>query len=416
MGRRRLDIGEHGTIKVTALGPKRYRARCEVRCRDGKIRSVQADGPSKTAATDAVKARAQQRADDAGRAMPTAAAAALTPATPITVLADKWLEQIKQGGTVSAQTLPDYESYAKTIKDSIGELLIGQVTPGTLEWMIETEASGRPAKAANLRRQLKQMFTIAIRHDAHPGPNPAREVSTPRSKRVPARAITTDELAAYRRRIALWMDEATPEDREAAEKRGGRKRSGPPRVPDLLDIIDIELATGARIGEVLALRWQDVDLEAEKPTAHICGTVVALPGKKSDGGGLVRQEHRKAKDRYTVVLPRFAVATLLRVKVSAVPNAHDVIFPSSTGTLRSPKNLRTQMREARGKEFSWVTPHTFRRTVATLVERESSLADASAQLGHADTAVTRRHYVEARPVEAPDLTAVLEQLGPGDSK
>ena len=34
----------------------------------------------------------------------------------------------------------------------------------------------------------------------------------------------------------------------------------------MADIIDLMLAPGARIGEVLALHWIDVDLDGERPT------------------------------------------------------------------------------------------------------------------------------------------------------
>jgi integrase len=37
----------------------------------------------------------------------------------------------------------------------------------------------------------------------------------------------------------------------------------------MADIIDLMLATGARIGEVLALRWSDVTLEADGSAARI---------------------------------------------------------------------------------------------------------------------------------------------------
>lgn len=413
MGRRRLEVGEHGTITVTVIGPKRYRGRCRVKCRDGIIRQVQADATSKQKATDATAARARDVAESAGRAIPGAGTATLTPVTSVAVLADKWMEQKEQSGDVAPQTLPDYKRISKVIKDSIGGLEIRQVTPGTLEWLIETEAADLPSKAAGLRRQLKGMWTLAIRHEAYEGENPARELTIVKSKRADTRALDLDELKAYREQVRLWMTSQTPEDLKRAKEyaAAGRQMGGKPRATDLLDIVDVQVATGARISEVLALRWCDVDLEAPSPTAHICGTLVRLPGGKKNGGGLVRQEHRKAKDKFTVILPAFAVATLLRLKVSARPNPHDVIFTSGTGTLRSPENLRTQLRKARGTEWAWVKPHTFRKTVATLVAEESSLEDAARQLGHRGTAVTAKHYVERKTV-APDLTAVLDKLGP----
>ena len=166
-----------------------------------------------------------------------------------------------------------------------------------------------------------------------------------------------------------------------------------------------------RIGEVLAIRWADIDLAATPPRLTLSGTVVRLPGCQAEGGGLIRQPHTKTASGFrTVLLPRFAVETIMRMQINAQSNPWDVVFPSSTGTLRDPNNVRRQWREARGDAFAWVTPHSFRKTVATLIDRERGDHDASAQLGHSGTAVTRKHYIE-RATEAPDLTAVLNQLG-----
>lgn len=56
-----------------------------------------------------------------------------------------------------------------------------------------------------------------------------------------------------------------------------------------------------------------------------------------------------------------------------LPNTRDLVLPSSTGTLREVNNLERQWRDARKSEhltgFEWVTWHTFRKTVATLVDR-----------------------------------------------
>lgn len=185
-----------------------------------------------------------------------------------------------------------------------------------------------------------------------------------------------------------------------------------PHAQDLIDIVDIGLGTGVRIGELLAIRWQDIDLEAAQPTVTITGTLKTLKGKQSDGGGLVRQPYPKTGSSWrTLTLPMFAVATLLRLKVSAQSNEWDVVFTSARGTLRNPHNVRRQLRDARGETWAWVTPRTWRKTVATIVERESSLGAAAAQLGHAGEAITAKHYVQRASV-APDLTAVLDLLAP----
>ena len=57
-----------------------------------------------------------------------------------------------------------------------------------------------------------------------------------------------------------------------------------------------------------------------------------------------------------------------------------------------------------------------RKTVATLLDARVSTKVAAAQPGHTSTEVTERHYIQ-RPAEAPDSTAILQELGtPLDSE
>jgi integrase len=152
------------------------------------------------------------------------------------------------------------------------------------------------------------------------------------------------------------------------------------------------LATGARIGEVLALRWSDVDLAASPPTVTISGTVVRVPGE-----GMIIQDHPKsASGRRRLIIPGFLVDVLLRRQVEQVePAESDVVFPSGVGTLRDPSNFRDQWRQARDRlGLNWVTPHSFRKSVATVMsDKDGNSRGAADQLGHAGTAITEKRYV-----------------------
>ena len=87
------------------------------------------------------------------------------------------------------------------------------------------------------------------------------------------------------------------------------------------------------------------------------------------------------------------------------------MFPSAAGTLRDPTNFRDQWRQARDKlGMTWVVPHTFRKSVATVLAEGDSSRTAADQLGHSGTAVTERHYV-ARTHEGPDARAFLDDFG-----
>jgi integrase len=102
---------------------------------------------------------------------------------------------------------------------------------------------------------------------------------------------------------------------------------------------------------------------------------------------------------------------LLARKLDAADNPNDAIFASRRGTWQSPNNVRRQWRQARADTgLEWVTPHTFRKTVATLIDKEADTKSAAAQLGHSSEEVTDTYYI-AKPVLAPDVSDILEQLG-----
>lgn len=391
MSRPRIEIGQWGKISTKEQPGGRYRAWARYRDTDGQTRTVQAFGGSAAEAERRLRAALHER----GRAT----ASDLSPATDVATLGKVWLDELEHIGELSPQTIAQYRTDVdNTIcapKTGIGGLLLREATTSRIDRFIKTVSEKHPAKARRIRTILSQMLGLAARHDAI-DTNPVRDVARIRGSKKTVRALTIDELEVLRRQVKLWETGADV---------------GRPRAKGLLDLVDVLLGTGARIGEVLALRWSDIDLTATPATATISGTVVRLPGKMVDGGGLVRQERTKTDAGYRVVkLPSFTRDTLLRLSVNAKPTADDLVFPSAAGTLRDPHNVRRQWRDARGERFAWVTPHSFRRTVATLIDREATTEDAASQLGHSGTAVTRKHYIE-KAAAAPDLTAVLDQFG-----
>ncbi|MFF0990218.1 tyrosine-type recombinase/integrase [Kocuria nitroreducens] len=185
-------------------------------------------------------------------------------------------------------------------------------------------------------------------------------------------------------------------------------QAGHPRPKDLPAIIDVRLGTGARIGEVLALRWSDVDLGATPVRITISGTVVQL------AGGVVRQGVKTSSSFRVVTVPGFVADALLARSVEEWPDDGDLAFPSSTGTLRWTNIVQRLWRAAGASKhldgLEWVNLHALRRSVATMVEGSSTVHDAAALLGHSSLAITGRVDVERAGV-APDVSAVLDPRG-----
>lgn len=107
---------------------------------------------------------------------------------------------------------------------------------------------------------------------------------------------------------------------------------------------------------------------------------------------LVRQpEPMSDSSRRTITLPAFVVPAIreaLDLGLDGGPDA--LVFPSTRATPRSPSRVRDQLREAQAAIGTTVTPHDFRRTVATQVANSTTIGNATALLGHADEGTTVR--------------------------
>jgi integrase len=168
--------------------------------------------------------------------------------------------------------------------------------------------------------------------------------------------------------------------------------------------------SSARPNEVLALRWSDVDLLADPPTVTITGTLIdhgRIPGKP-----LHRQDARKGDaPPHTVLLRRFGVEAL--TALVAESGMDGPVFANRTGGWMSLTNMRRSLRAALPADLSWMTPHSLRRTVATVVRDARGPAQAQQQLSHAKLATTEAHYLQ-RQTRGPDVRAVLDKYAGGD--
>jgi integrase len=87
-----------------------------------------------------------------------------------------------------------------------------------------------------------------------------------------------------------------------------------------------------------------------------------------------------------------------------------IIFPSSTGTLRDPDNFGKQWREVRESlGLPDVSSHSFRKTVATLIDDSGLSARIGAdQLGHARPSMTQDVSMSRGQVHT-EVAAVLDK-------
>jgi integrase len=202
------------------------------------------------------------------------------------------------------------------------------------------------------------------------GSNPVRDVQPLRSKAQPKGAIG---LRAEQLRELLQKLQASKFCQDH----------------DLIDPITLLIATVLRRSELLGLRWTDYDEEA--CTLAVTGKVARVSGE-----GLQRvDETKSAAGRRTVPLPRFAVEMLRNRRSLPYLGQQSVIFPSTAGTLRDPNNFGKEWRTAREElGVPEVTTHSFRKTVAKLIDDEGLSARIGADhLGHSKVSMTQDRYM-----------------------
>jgi integrase len=255
------------------------------------------------------------------------------------------------------------------------------------------------SRAKHAKLVLSLALGLALRWEGIPR-NPVAGTTRLRKPPSTAKSLTPAQVDAIRAAARAW--------------RRGSGLSGPKPDGQLEAIIEVMLGTSARIGEALAIRECDVDVTCSPPTVRICGTVVSPKAKPT-----YRQDHPKtSKSSRTVSVPTFAAeAPRQRLVAVADEEPEHLLFFSRNRTPLTTANVRRRLRAILEESgISGVTPRSFRRTVATVLDRASGADLAAEMLGHTSPKITRLNYIEPNERVNPVTAEILESLAPRDDQ
>lgn len=271
-----------------------------------------------------------------------------------------------------------------------GDLRLNEITTRVLGAHLRPFEDTTPEQARIARVVIRAALSYAVRQ-GHLTTNPARELEPIRKRAREPRALTRDEAHPLRA-LAIEQTALVTDD--------GVRWRGPTPIGDLELVIVLGLACGGRVGELLALRWGDLDLDAPVPTVEIGATLVRHPGQP-----VTRQEHTKTHSSRLIPLADGAVAAL---RNRAATGTDTVRVFSLDGRWLDPTVLRRRWnRMLEGTDLAWCTPHTLRRTAATWVRAARSTEAAAELLGHTSVLITERSYLQRARVTG-DHREVLE--------
>lgn len=324
---------------------------------------------------DALKARLEALKDRAD--------GVLLPADKVTLgeWLTSWLERHYSEGHIGPKAHDRYRVIIERhLIPGLGRLKLQDLRPDHIAEMKARWLSGRkstsyrPLSGATVHKHLvvlRRALSEAVRSHVIPR-NPADVVPAPSVKtRIERRALTEDE-------IRLLVEAA----------RGGRWD-----VP-----IRFTLATGVRQGELLGLKWEDVDLEAgtvsiRRALAYVGGETIFLPPKTERSRRVVElsvatvallRSHRSDQNRH-------------RLMLGPAWQENGLVFPSTIGTpwLSRPfyRGYRDVLERSGITDLDTVNWHTLRHSAATQWLRHGvDVFSVSRRLGHASASFTMDVY------------------------
>lgn len=298
----------------------------------------------------------------------------------------RWLEDSVKG-TVRDSTYERYEYAIRPhIKPALGALKLKSLTPAHVRgfYREKLNAGLAPATVHKLHVVLHKALEQAVSDGLIPR-NATQGIKLPRISSETVEPLSAEE--------ANRLIEAASGDRLEA-------------------VYVLAIHAGLRIGELLALGWEDVDLE--QGTLKVRRTLTHAGGEWRVG------ETKSGKGR-KVRLTRSAAESLRvhhkrqleeRMRLAGLWDENDLVFPNEVGGILNPSNFRNRSFK-RIKERADIPSdtrfHDLRHTCATLLLGEGvNPKVVSEQLGHASIRITLDTYSHVLPDMQESAAAAME--------
>jgi integrase len=288
---------------------------------------------------------------------------------------DRWLKDTDQG-SVRTSTYERHEQIVRLhLRPALGRIKLSKLTPAHLQGLYRDKLDSglSPATVQKIHAVLHKALAQALKWNMIPR-NAADVVKAPRPAPEEMHPLSPDEA---RRLIEAVSGDAL----------------------EALYVLAVQ--TGMRQGELLALKWEDVDLN--EGVIHIRRTLMRRGGRVALG------EPKTKGSRRPVHLTDMAVAVLkthLERQLEEIERLGDLyrdnglVFTSGVGTLINPTNLRRRsfapMLQRAG--LPRVRFHDLRHTCATLLfSKGAHPKHVQELLGHATVAITLDTYSHVIP-------------------
>jgi integrase len=298
-----------------------------------------------------------------------------------------WLESSRN--RLRPSTWGAYERHLRRhVLPTLGRQRLAKLLPLDLDRLYQHLLAGglSPSSVHHIHAILHKALGQAMRWDLV-GRNVADLVDPPRMRRIPMRALSPEEARRF-------LEAARGDPLEA--------------------LYVLAITTGMRRGELLALRWRDVDVQGA--TLSVTGTLQRV------GDRLEIREPKTGSSRRSIELTAQAVEALdghraaqVRQRLTAGERwrDHDLVFCTEVGTPIEAGNLlrRSFWPLVRRAGLGHLRFHDLRHTAATLMLAGGVHPKvASEMLGHSTVAITLNLYSHVTRTMGRQAATTMEEI------
>lgn len=317
----------------------------------------------------------------------------------VATLLDRW--QQASAADWSPATVAAYETYIRRhILPTLGRVKVRNLRPSDLDALygrLRSDADLAAASVVKVHTILRRALAEAVRW-GWISVSPADRARPPRADRPDVEPPTPDEVKAV-------LDLLRKDQRKQM----------------FLTFVHVAASTGARRGEVCALRWSDLDLDAGAVVISrsiVQGRTVGGDRMVGEKGTKTHQARRIALDERTVAVlrehRRRAVEAALRLGVP-IPDDAYVFTSAEDGSVPwRPDGVTARFAKVRRKAgLEHVRLHDLRHYVATrMLASGTDVRTVAGRLGHANAATTLSVYSHFVPeVDRAAAERLAEELG-----
>lgn len=299
-----------------------------------------------------------------------------------------WVKDVLPG-TIKDSTVDQYADVVERyVIPYVGKIRLARLNPQQVQSMLsQLEERGLSPRT---RRQARAILRRALNHAERWGLVSRNAAALSECPRI--EGSETDDALSFEESTAL-LNVVRGENDEA--------------------IVTVALMVGLRRGEILALRWADVDLD--DATLTVRGTL-----KRRVGHGLFVDTPKTAHGYRTVPLPGTCVQSLrrhrsrqaaARIRVGDLWQDNDFVFTTPLGTPMDPRNLTRRYHELTERAgLGRRRFHALRHSAATLMLANGvPLEVISRTLGHAGLSITADVYAKVTQNLLRDAADVMDR-------